>query len=228
MILELLTNLLNSNNLWLHAFSFWVAFGVFWGFTCAETTITVNPNKLNCDISVKWLDFLRQILKVILGTSVVIIIFTPILFAPILFSSAGIKDLHLIINLIINIIFAIFFFCGGIAVMALLRALISMMINASVNNLVAEQANRKNFKADAIKIAFLTVAFCTLLGAAFRLFLKLGNQLEWVEPIEIIAAGGVTLIPLVVIAIALVDTLVFNPKRIISNYRKSEQNLIRP
>ena len=229
MISELLTNLISSNNAWLHLFSIPVALGVFLGFISAEGILTINQNKLNFDISFKWLDFFRQILKRILPTSLYIIIATPICFAPMLFSSAGIKKLPLIINLIISMISSIFFALGGVVVIVVLaRALIPMMINASVNNIVAEQATRKIFKTDATKIAFLTVVFCTLLGAAFRLFLKLGNQLEWVEPIEIIAAGGVTLLPLVVIAIALVDTLVFNPKRIISNYRKSEQNLIRP
>ncbi|MEG4532272.1 serine/threonine-protein kinase [Microcoleus sp. D2_18a_D3] len=228
MISELLTNLINSNNVLLHSFSCWVSLAVLLGFNSAETTITVmtvNPNTLK-DINVKWLDVrqvFKQILKSILGFSVVIIIFTPLFFAPI------IKELHLMIDLIINMISYFIYSMGGFAVMLLLlRALIPMMINASINNLVAEQATRKIFKADATKIAFLTVVFCTLLGAAFRLFLKLGNQLEWVEPIEIIAAGGVTLFPLIVIGIALVDTLVFNPKRIISNYHKSEQNLIRP
>ncbi len=229
MISELLTNLISSNNFWLSMFSWWVAFGVFLGFTWAEAIITINQNKLNCDISVKWLDLFKVILKFILGSIGFIIIFNAMFFAPMLFSSAGIKEQPLMIDLIINLIYAIIFSAGGILVTAVLgRALIPTIVNASVNNIVAEQATRKIFKADATKIAFLTVVFCTLLGAAFRLFLKLGNQLEWVEPIEIIAAGGVTLIPLVVIAIALVDTLVFNPKRIISNYRKSEQNLIRP
>ncbi|MEG3927428.1 serine/threonine-protein kinase [Microcoleus sp. D3_18a_C4] len=230
MISELLTNLINSNNVLLHTFSWWVPLVVLFGFNSAENTITVmtvNPNKLK-DINVKWLDFrqlFKQILKVILGSSVVIIIFTLMFFL-----SAGIKELPIIIDLIINIISATISSCGGIVVMVVLaRYLIFlMMIDTSVNNLVAEQASRKIFKADATKISFLTVAFCTLLGATFRLFFKLGNQLEWVEPIEIIATVGVTLLPLVVIAIALVDTLVFNPKRIISNYRKSEQNLIRP
>ncbi|MEG3903473.1 serine/threonine-protein kinase [Microcoleus sp. B4-C5] len=229
MISELLTNLINSNNVLLHTFSWWIPLAVLLGFNSAENTITfltVNPNKLK-DINVKWLDFrqvFKQILKVILGLSVVIIIFTPMLFL-----SAGIKKLPIIINLIINITFAIISSCGGIVLMVVLaRYLSAIMIDTSVNNLVGEQASRKKFKADATKISFLTVAFCTLLGATFRLFLKLGNQLEWVEPIEIIATGGVTLLPLVVIAIALVDTLVFNPKRIISNYRKSEANLIKP
>ena len=226
MISELLTNLINSNNFGFHFFSWWVAFGVFWGFIWAEAIITINQNKLNCDISVKWLDFFRKMLKT-LGSSVAIII----IFGVVSFLMVGrIKEQQsLIIDLIINMIYSIILSFGGIVVMMVLgRVLIPMMINATINNLVAEQGSRNFFKADASKISFLTVAFCTLLGGSFRLFLKLGNQLEWVEPIEIIAVGGVTLLPLVVIAIALVDTLVFNPKRIISHYRKSEQNLIRP
>jgi len=115
-----------------------------------------------------------------------------------------------------------------IAFVMLISALAYAIVNPIANNLVSEQTTRKVLKVDAAKIAFLTAGFCTSLGAAFRLFLKLGTQLEWVEPMEMIAVGGTTMASLAVTAIPLIDLIVFKPKRIIAKYRKSQPNLIKP
>ena len=110
----------------------------------------------------------------------------------------------------------------------LISALAYAIVNPIANNLVSEQTTRKVLKVDAAQIAFLTAGFCTSLGAAFRLFLKFGTQLEWVEPMEMIAVGGTTMASLAVTAIPLIDLIVFKPKRIIAKYRKSQPNLIKP
>jgi len=48
------------------------------------------------------------------------------------------------------------------------------------------------------------------------------------EPMEMWAVGGVTIAFLSVTAIPLLELIVFRPKRILANYRKSEPNLIKP
>jgi hypothetical protein len=115
-----------------------------------------------------------------------------------------------------------------LALVMLISVLAYGSVNRIANNLVSEQTTRKVLKVDAAKIAFLTAGFCTSLGAAFRLFLKFGSQLEWVEPMEMIAVGGTTMASLAVTAIPLIDLIVFKPKRIIAKYRKSKPNLIKP
>jgi len=115
-----------------------------------------------------------------------------------------------------------------LAFVMLISALAYAIVNRIANNLVSEQTTRKVLKVDAAKIAFLTAGFCTSLGAAFLLFLKFGTQLEWVEPMEMIAVGGTTIASLAVTAIPLIDLIVFKPKRIIAKYRKSKPNLIKP
>ena len=114
------------------------------------------------------------------------------------------------------------------AFVMLISALAYAIVNRIANNLVSEQTTRKVLKVDAAQIAFLTAGFCTSLGAAFRLFLNFGSQLEWVEPMEMIAVGGTTMASLAVTAIPLIDLIVFKPKRIIAKYRKSQPNLIKP
>lgn len=110
----------------------------------------------------------------------------------------------------------------------LISALAYAIVNPIANHLVSEQTTRKVLKVDAAKIAFLTAGFCTILGAAFRLFFKLSTQLEWAELMEMIAVGGITIASLAVTAIPLIDLIVFKPKRIIAKYHKSQPNLIKP
>ncbi|MBE9121187.1 serine/threonine protein kinase [Tychonema sp. LEGE 07199] len=115
-----------------------------------------------------------------------------------------------------------------IAFMMLISALAYAIVNPIANNVVSDHITRKVLKLDAAKIAFLTAGFCTSLGAAFPLFFKFYTQLEWVEPMEMIAVGGTTMASLAVTAIPLIDLIVFKPKRIIAKYRKSKPNLIKP
>ncbi|TAE69996.1 MAG: serine/threonine protein kinase [Oscillatoriales cyanobacterium] len=100
--------------------------------------------------------------------------------------------------------------------------------NSMVYNLISELTIQKFIKVDAVNIAFLTAGFCTSLGVVLRVFVNLFTQIEWVEPMEMWAVGGVTIAFLSVTAIPLLELIVFRPKRILANYRKSEPNLIKP
>lgn len=116
----------------------------------------------------------------------------------------------------------------AIFILALASPLIYKIVKSIFNNLIDEQITRKITKVDATKIAFLTAGFCISLGAAFRLFFKFGIQLEWVEPMELIAVGGTIMASLAVTVIPLFDLIFFKPKRILADYHKSQPNLIKP
>ena len=100
--------------------------------------------------------------------------------------------------------------------------------NSMVYNLISELTIQKFIKVDAVNIAFLTAGFCTSLGVVLRVLDNFFTQIEWVEPMEMWAVGGVTIAFLSVTAIPLLELIVFRPKRILANYRKSEPNLIKP
>jgi hypothetical protein len=82
------------------------------------------------------------------------------------------------------------------------------------------------FEVDATKRAFLSAGFSMSLLVAFRLLFKLKSQLEWVEPKEILVVGVTIMTSLAVTGIPLIDSIVFKPKRMLANYRKSRPNLI--
>jgi len=125
----------------------------------------------------------------------------------------------------------------SLVILVLLIFLIFIVWNASVcfflsrftiKRLIYERQRRGLYKIDAAKIAFLTAGFLTSLGVAFQVFLKLINQIEFIDIIEFIGVASISLASLAVTAIPLVDLIVFKPKRIIDQYRKSERNLIKP
>ena len=66
------------------------------------------------------------------------------------------------------------------------------------------------------------------LSVAFLLSRRLEFQLKWVEPREILVVGGTIMTSLAVTGIPLIDSIVFKPKRMLANYRKSRPNLIKP
>jgi hypothetical protein len=114
------------------------------------------------------------------------------------------------------------------ALILALTSLLYKIVHLMFNHLMDEQIARQIIGVDAAKIVFLCAGFCMSLGLLFYLFLKVNRQLEWVEPMEIIAVGGTTMLSLAGTAIPLLDLIVFKPKRIIANYHKSEPNLIKP
>jgi hypothetical protein len=117
-----------------------------------------------------------------------------------------------------------------VAIVVLILAVATLsykIVNLVFNNLIDEQT-RQILGVDATKIAFLTAGFCMSLPVAFLLLLQLAFQLEWVEPREILVVGGTTMTSLAFTGIPLIDSIVFQPKRMLANYRKSRLNLIKP
>jgi len=109
-----------------------------------------------------------------------------------------------------------------------LASLIYKIVNSVFNKLIDQQIARQIFEVDATKRAFLTAGFCMSLSVAFINFLKLKSHLEGVEPREILVVGGTIMTSLAVTGIPLIDSIVFKPKRMLANYRKSRPNLIKP
>jgi uncharacterized protein YacL len=117
-----------------------------------------------------------------------------------------------------------------VAIVVLILAVASLIykiVNSVFNNLIDEQI-RQILGVDVPKIAFLTAGFCMSLPVAFLLLLQLAFQLEGVEPREILVVGGTTMTSLAFTGIPLIDSIVFQPKRMLANYRKSRLNLIKP
>ncbi len=111
----------------------------------------------------------------------------------------------------------------------LLAHLSCMMVYTIFNNLMDEQTTLKRIiNIERNKIDFLVAGFCTSLLLAFRLFLNVVAQREWVEPIEIVAVGGATIASLAVTAIPLLEMSLFKPNRILAKYRKLQANSIKP
>ena len=111
----------------------------------------------------------------------------------------------------------------------LLAHLCCMIVYTIFNNLIDEQTTlRRIINVERNKRDFLVAGFCTSLLLAFRLFLNLVAQKQWVEPIEIVAVGGATIASLAVTAIPLLEMSVFKPNRILAKYRKLQASLIKP
>ncbi|MEG4389680.1 protein kinase, partial [Microcoleus sp. N9_B2] len=109
-----------------------------------------------------------------------------------------------------------------------LASLIYKIVNSVFNKLIDQQIARQILEVDATQRAFLTAGFCMSLSVAFLTFLKLKSHLAGVEPREILVVGGTIITSLAVTGIPLIDSLVFKPKRMLANYRKSRPNLIKP
>ncbi|MEG4210827.1 serine/threonine-protein kinase [Microcoleus sp. S13_B4] len=104
-----------------------------------------------------------------------------------------------------------------------------MIVYRIFHNRIDEQTTlRRIINIYNDKIAFLTTGFCTSLVVAFRLFLNVVAQREWVEPMEIVAVGGAIIASLAVTGIPLLEMSVFKPNRILAKYRKLQASLIKP
>ncbi|MEG5065347.1 serine/threonine-protein kinase [Microcoleus sp. B3-A4] len=111
----------------------------------------------------------------------------------------------------------------------LLTNLCCMIVYTIFHNRIDEQTTlRRIINIERNKKDFLVAGFCTSLAVAFRLFLNVVAQREWVEPMEIVAVGGATIASLAVTAIPLLEMIVFKPNRILANYRKLQASLIKP
>ncbi|MEG3858020.1 serine/threonine protein kinase [Microcoleus sp. herbarium12] len=105
---------------------------------------------------------------------------------------------------------------------------LSFMCSLGVNGMISVRLERGVSEQDAVTIGFLTAGFCINLGAGFQLFLNFANNLDSVEPREILVRGGITIASLAATAIPLLNLIVFKRNRIIAEYRKSEPTLIKP
>jgi serine/threonine protein kinase len=233
-----------------------ILMSVLLGFSVAEITSTTqfNKNKSNClalfvgamvaQMSLWWRSYLTYTDASLSNSNIIdhFIIFIIIVVLPIALTllAALVGDIMNVMA-VVALLFLLLPLCASmemeaslvivimsVALVLFISALAYAIVKAIANNLVSEQTTRKVLKVDAAKIAFLTAGFGTSLGAAFRLFLNFATQLEWVEPMEMIAVGGTTMASLAVTAIPLIDLIVFKPKRIIAKYRKSKPNLIKP
>ncbi|MEG4287235.1 serine/threonine-protein kinase [Microcoleus sp. A006_D1] len=111
----------------------------------------------------------------------------------------------------------------------LLINLCCMIVYTIFHNPIGQQTTlRRIINIHNDKIAFFRAGFCTSLVVAFRLFLNVVAQREWVEPMEIVAVGGATIASLAATAIPLLEMIVFKPNRIVANYRKLQASLIKP
>jgi hypothetical protein len=138
------------------------------------------------------------------------------------FSSMPASNLGVLVVTSVGLIFVI---CMYVVLNA---SVCFFVFNFTIRLLIYEQEERGVYKIDAAKIAFLTAGFCTSLGVAFKVFLKFKNQIDFVDTREFIGVASLSLASLAVTAIPLLDLIVFKPKRIIDQYRKSERNLIKP
>ncbi len=110
-----------------------------------------------------------------------------------------------------------------------LANLCCMIVYTIFQNPIDEQTTlRRIISIERNKRDFLVTGFCASLLLAFRLFLNVVAQREWVEPMEIVAVGGATIACLAVTAIPLLEMSVFKPNRIVAKYRKIEASLIKP
>ncbi|NJM60581.1 MAG: hypothetical protein HC849_10865 [Oscillatoriales cyanobacterium RU_3_3] len=77
-------------------------------------------------------------------------------------------------------------------------------------------------------LAFLTAGFCISLGTALQLIFKLAMNINSVELMELLIVGGITISPVAITAIPLLNLIAFKRNKIIANYHKSRSNLVKP
>ena len=93
---------------------------------------------------------------------------------------------------------------------------------------ISDRIKKGFLKQDAVTLAFLTAGFCISLGTALQLFFKLATNMDSVEIMELLLVGGITIAPVALTAIPLLNLIVFKRNQIIANYRKSQPHLIKP
>jgi hypothetical protein len=183
------------------------------------------------DIAKGTIDY--QLIIFVCAVSVLVWIPVTLLGALILGSIPNVTIVNVKITIVALIMLLSFFpssYNVIVAIVVLILAVATLsykIVNLVFNNLIDEQT-RQILGVDATKIAFLTAGFCMSLPVAFILLLQLAFQLEWVEPREILVVGGTTMTSLAFTGIPLIDSIVFQPKRMLANYRKSRLNLIKP
>ncbi|MEG4453744.1 serine/threonine-protein kinase [Microcoleus sp. N9_A1] len=227
------------------------------GFLVAELAITAQSNKYDFNwflalcgglIGLIFFNFISSILTSILldigkGTidnqlisfvyagSVLVSLAVTLLGALILggrITNVTIENITIAAVIMLLLSFSLYASTVRVFLILALASLIYKIVNSVFNKQIDEQIARQVLEVDATKRAFLTAGFCMTLSVAFLNYLNLKSHLEWVEPREILVVGGTIMTSLAVTGIPLIDSIVFKPKRILANYRKSRPNLIKP
>jgi len=139
-------------------------------------------------------------------------------------TNVTIKNVTIVAVIMLLLSFLVYATSFRVVLILALASLIYKIVSSEFNRKIARQI----LEVDATKRAFLTAGFCMSWSGAFLLFLNFKFQLEWVEPKEILVLGGTIMTSLAVTGIPLIDLIVFKPKRMLANYRKSRPNLIKP
>jgi hypothetical protein len=195
----------------------------------AIIALTMSPGGISGVVA--WV--VNVIIAPVLGSLAGIIFGNYLNFIASIASTAAIVGLFVFISmpgsnlglLVVTSVVLIFVICIYIVLNA---AVCFFVFKFTIKLLIYAQRERGVYKIDAAKIAFLTAGFWTSLGVAFKVFLKFKNQIDFVDTREFIGVASLSLASLAVTAIPLLDLIVFKPKRIIDQYRKSERNLIKP
>ncbi|MEG4057330.1 MULTISPECIES: serine/threonine-protein kinase [unclassified Microcoleus] len=143
-------------------------------------------------------------------------------------TNVTIKNVTIVAVIMLLLSFSLYANSFSVVLILALASLIYKIVTSVFNKLIDQQIARQILEVDATKRAFLTAGFCMSLSVAFINFLKLKSHLAGVEPREILVVGGTIITSLAVTGIPLIDSLVFQPKRMLANYRKCRQNLIKP
>ncbi|NJR24888.1 MAG: serine/threonine protein kinase [Richelia sp. CSU_2_1] len=93
---------------------------------------------------------------------------------------------------------------------------------------ISDRIKKGFLKQDAVTLAFLTAGFCISLGTALQLIFKLAMNINSVELMELLIVGGITISPVAITAIPLLNLIAFKRNKIIANYHKSRSNLVKP
>ena len=230
----------------------------FLGFLVAEIALTAQSNKYDfnwflalcggliglifsgfissiftsilVDIAKGTLDY-YQLMNFVYVGSVLVSIPVTLLAALILgrmIANVTIENVTIVAVIMLLFSFSVSTQTGRVVWILALASLIYKIVYSVFNKLIDQQIARQILEVDATKRAFLTAGFCMSLSVAFLLFRRLDFPLKGVETREILVIGGTIITSLAVTGIPLIDSLVFKPKRMLANYRKSRPNLIKP
>ncbi|MEG5057588.1 serine/threonine-protein kinase [Microcoleus sp. A2-C5] len=169
-----------------------------------------------------------QLISFVYAGSVLVSISVTLLGALILggrITNVTIKNITIVAVIVLLLSFS--FYAYRVVLILAVASGIYAIAYSEFNKRINEQIDREIIEIDATKRDFLTGGFWLSLLVAFLLLVRLKYQLEWVEQKEILVVGGTIITSLAATGLPLIDSLVFKPKRILANYRKSLPNLIK-
>jgi hypothetical protein len=145
------------------------------------------------------------------------------------------KNITIVAVLMLLLSFSLYASTVRVVVIIVLASIIYWIAYWEFNKHINQQiADRQILAVDATKRAFLTAGFRISLSAAFiRFLIELQSpflfKVEQREILvgEILVVGVTIMTSLAVTGIPLIDSIVFKPKRMLANYRKSRPNLIK-